>query len=150
MTRHERFAATALQGLIGARSNLDIGGEVEMAWHYGDAMEDAARQRERLLDDEGRHGAREAKRDALADQGIEAMELVANERYECALTAGLEAALRAGADFTDREAATIAETIDRFGLAVSVGNDREYQRCALSGFQCWCRSYTFHVRAAGE
>ena len=97
----------------------------------------------------GRDNARAAKRDALADQGIETAELVANERYECALTRGLEAAQRAD-DFTDREAAILNETIGNFGLAVSVGNDREYQRCELSDFQCWCRTYSFHVRAEGE
>ena len=146
MTRHERFAATALQGLIAARTNLDIAGEVEMAWRYGDAMEDTARQRELLLDDEDSPGARAAKRDALADQGIETVELVANERYECALTRGLEAAQRDD-EFTDREAAILNETIGNFGLAVSVGDDREYQRCELSDFQCWCRTYSFHVDA---
>ena len=146
MTRHERFAAIALQGLIAARSNLDIAGEVEMAWRYGDAMEDAARQRELLLDDEDSPGARAAKRDALADQGIETVELVANERFERALTHGLEAAQRDD-EFTDREAAILNETIGNFGLAVSVGDDREYQCCELSEFQCWCRTYSFHVDA---
>ena len=149
MTRHERFAATALQGLIAARSNLDIAGEVEMAWRYGDAMEDTARQRE-LPGDEDSPGARAAQRDALADQGIEALDLVAGERYERALTAGLDAAVRCGDQFTDREAAAIAETIGNFGVAVSVSAASEYLRCALSGFQCPCRTYTFHVRAGDE
>ena len=36
MTRNETFAATALQGLIAARTNLDIQQEIETASRYAD------------------------------------------------------------------------------------------------------------------
>ena len=55
MTRNEAFAATALQGLIAARTNLDIQQEIETAWRYADAMEAVAKQRDILdLAAEGR------------------------------------------------------------------------------------------------
>ena len=49
MTRHETFAASALQGLIAARTNFDIQEEVETAWRYADGMEAEAARRDRRL-----------------------------------------------------------------------------------------------------
>ena len=146
MTRHERFAAIALQGLIAARTNLDIEGEVEMAWRYADHMETVARLREAEVP-----GARAAARDAVVDAGNDVVEIVAGARYACALTHGLDAAVSENGDtFSDREARAIVETIGNFGLAVAAGADTTHQRYEMSGFQCPCRTYTFHVRAEGE
>lgn len=90
-----------------------------------------------------------AARDALRDQGTDVVEIGANERYRGALTRGLDVARgEDGAAFTAREVSAIGETIAAFGLAVSVSGDRAYQRCELSGFQCWCHTYSFHVREA--
>lgn len=149
MTRHETFAADSLQGLIAARTNLDIAGEVEMAWRYADAMEAEARLREAGTDDDS-PGAREARRDALLDQGIDTVELVTSERFADMLTGGAGAGDEDGAGFTERETAAIGETIGNYGLAVGVSDAREYQRCEISGFQCWCRTYTFHVQVGDE
>lgn len=81
----------------------------------------------------------------------EAVELVASARYAAVLTGGLDAA-EAGDAFTERETAALGATIGNFGHAVRVGEDREYLRCELSGFQCWCRTYSFRVdvREGGE
>ena len=149
MTRHETFATDALQGLIAARTNLDIAAEVETAWRYADAMEAEARRREAGADDDS-PGAREVRRDALPDGGIDTVELVASERFADALTGGDGLGGEDGAGFTEREMAAIGETIGNFGLAVGVSDAREYQRCEISGFQCWCRVYTFHVQAGDE
>ena len=96
-------------------------------------------------------GARAAARDAAIDAGNDMVEIVAVARYAFALTHGLDAAVSENGDtFSDREARAIAETIGNFGLAVAASADTTHQRCELSGFQCPCRTYTFHVRAEGE
>ena len=46
MTRHERFAASALRGLLAARTNLDIKSEIGLAWRYAERMEAEAKRRE--------------------------------------------------------------------------------------------------------
>ena len=48
MTRHENYAASALAGLIAARTNLDIEREIETAWRYADGMEAEAARRAKL------------------------------------------------------------------------------------------------------
>ncbi len=132
MTRHERFAAAALQGLIAARTNLDIEAEIETAWRYADGMEAIAKRRE------SRNAALEA------DQ----VEIVAHERYAFALTYGLEAAHKENGDsFTELEARAIAEAVGNYGLAVAASIETSYERCTLSGYQGTCRVYTFHVPA---
>ena len=149
MTRNETFAATALQGLIAARTNLDIQQEVETAWRYADAMEAVATLRERAAEDT--QPARQATRDALLDAGIDVVEVVALTRYTCALTYGLDAARNENDDtFTDLEAKAIAATIRQYGRAVSCSTDTFRARCTLSGYQGTCRSYEFHVPAAAE
>ena len=150
MTRNETFAATALQGLIAARTNLDIQPEVETAWRYADAMETVAKQRDRI-NAEDSHPAREAAREALLEAGVDVVEIVALTRYTCALTYGLDAARNENDDtFTDLEAKAIAATIRQYGRAVSCSTDTFRARCALSGYQGTCRSYEFHVPAAAE
>ena len=143
MTRNETFAATALQGLIAARTNLDIQPEVETAWRYADAMETVAKQRDRI-NAEDSHPAREA----LLEAGVDVVEIVALTRYTCALTYGLDAARNENDDtFTDLEAKAIAATIRQYGRAVSSSTETIRARCTLSGYQGTCRSYEFHVPA---
>ena len=36
MTRYERFAASALQGLIAARTNHDLKAEIGLTWRYAE------------------------------------------------------------------------------------------------------------------
>lgn len=145
MTRIEKFAAAGLQGVLAARTNLDVAGEIETAWQYADGMEAEAVRRERAGDHDP------AAAIAAPCDDVEAVELVASERYAAVLTGGLDAA-EAGDAFTERETAALGATIGNFGRAVSVSEDREYLRCELSGFQCWCRTYSFRVdvREGGE
>lgn len=94
--------------------------------------------------------AKAARRDHLDEPGtprdVDTVELVASERYaDVLLTGSLDAASGA---FTEREAAALAETIGNFGHAVAASIETTYERCTLSGFQCRCRAYTFHVRDA--
>jgi len=92
MTRHESYAASALAGLLAARTNLDIEGEIEAAWRYADGMEAEA--------------ARRAKQDVADKSALE----------------GLEAATEQGIEYSNRERRLIGEVLDAYGRATDVGN----------------------------
>lgn len=137
MTRLESFAAAGLQGVLAARTNLDIAGEIEVAWRYAEGMEAEAVRRERA-------GDQDPAAAIAAPYDVETVELVASERYADVLTGRLDVA-ESGDAFTERETTALGATIGNFGRAAGVSEDREYLRCELSGFQCWCRRYTFRV-----
>ena len=126
MTRHETFAADALQGLLAARTNLDIAGEIDMAWRYADGMEAEARRREA----------------AAADQAIT---LTADVDFALALAEGLTAAAAAGSHFSNRERRIIAEVRDAYGAAT--GNGAPFSgRCELTHRFCEVARFTFPPR----
>ena len=125
MTRHETFAASALQGLIAARTNLDVAGEVDMAWRYADCMETAARRREAA--------------DGCPDEGAP-ITLTANVDFALALAECLTAAAAAGYQFTNRERRIIGEVCDAYGLAGDISAPFS-GRCELTHRFCEvCRS----------
>ena len=128
MTRHETFAADALQGLIAARTNLDIAGEIETAWRYADGMEAEARRRE-------------------ADAADQSITLAADAGFSVALTEGLPAAAGGGFHFSNRERRIIGEVRDAYGLASGAGEPFA-GRCELTHRFCDVRRYTFPVREA--
>ncbi|MDD9989030.1 MAG: hypothetical protein OXQ31_22355 [Spirochaetaceae bacterium] len=129
MTRHESYAASALAGLLAARTNLDIEGEIEAAWRYADGMEAAA--------------ARRAKQD-VADQLPYDCEvtITAAAHLSYALLEGLEAATEQGIEYTNRERRLIGEVLDAYGRARDAGNSFQ-GRCELTHtFDEVCR-FTF-------
>ena len=144
MTRHETFAATALQGLVAARTNLDIQGEIETAWRYADGMESVAKLRENINDVDS-PGAREAARDALLKKGVH-LEIVARERFADALMHGIAHAHDNGQELTENEEKNLAGILANFGTAVAATDERTYARCEISGFQGMCCTFTFHDR----
>jgi len=138
MTRHESYAASALAGLLAARTNLDIEGEIEAAWRYADGMEAEA--------------ARRAKQD-VADKSALADELpydcevriTANAYFSYALMEGLEAATEQGIEYSNRERRLIGEVLDAYGRGRDVGNSFQ-GRCELThAFTEVCR-FTFLPR----
>ena len=136
MTRHETFADGALQGLIGARTNLDIAGEIEMAWRYADGMEAAARRREAGAED-------------VCPGDAQPITLTADVDFAPALAEGLTAAAAAGYHFSNRERRIIGEVRDAYGSASDIGAPFS-GRCELTHkFGEVCR-YTFPVREADQ
>ena len=131
LTRHETFAARALQGLIAARTNLDIAGEIETAWRYADGMEAEARRRE---------GAE----DVSAGEG-RLITLTADVDFALALAEGLPAAARAGCHFSNRERRIIGEVREAYGSASDVGAPFS-GRCELTHKFCEVCRFTFPAR----
>ena len=128
MTRHETFAARALQGLIAARTNLDIAGEIDMAWRYADGMETDARRREAAAAD----GCPDAQPITLA----------ADVDFALALAEGLTAAAAAGYHFSNRERRIIGEVRDAYGSASDIGAPFS-GRCELTHQFCEVCRFTF-------
>ena len=114
MTRHESFAATALAGLIAARTNFDIAGEIETAWRYADGME-----------------AEAARRGKLAGADDCEVTITATAYFNYALVEGIEAATGQGIEYTNRERRVIGEVLDAYGHACAAGNSFE-GRCELT------------------
>ena len=131
MTRHEKFAASALQGLIAARTNLDVEGEIEMAWRYADGMEAEARRREAA--------------DGVAPAEGEPITLTADVDFALALAEGLTAAATAGYHFSNRERRIIGEVRDAYGTASDIGAPFA-GRCELTHRFCEVRRFTFPAR----
>ena len=132
MTRQERFAAGALQGLIAARTNLDIKGEIGLAWRYAERMEAEARRRELI---------------GLADERPEdlPMTITASYVFALALTEGYEAATAAGFEFTNRERRVLREILEAYGTADGAG-ELFYGRCALTHRYCEVALFRFPAR----
>ena len=133
-TRHETFAASALQGLIAARTNFDIQEEVETAWRYADGMEAEAARRDKL---------------AMADQLPHDCEVTiqAKADFSYALVEGIEAAREQGLDYVNRDRRLIAEVLAAYGRAQDAGNPF-FGRCELSHtFAEVCR-FTFQPKQA--
>jgi uncharacterized membrane protein YebE (DUF533 family) len=133
VTRLETFAASALQGLLAARTNLDIEGEIEMAWRYADGMEAKAKRREAGADE--------------APDECEPITLTADVDFALALAEGLPAAAAAGYHFSNRERRIIGEVLDAYGTASDVGAPFS-GRCELTHRFCEvCRfSFPAHSR----
>ena len=126
MTRHESYAASALAGLLAARTNLDIEGEIEAAWRYADGMEAEA--------------ARRGQQD-VADK----VTITAAAHLSYALLEGLEAATEQGIEYSNRERRLIGEVLDAYGCAHDAGNSFQ-GRCELTHtFDQVCR-FTFLPR----
>ena len=135
LTRHETFAATALQGLIAARTNFDIKQEVATAWRYADDMEAEAARRAKL---------------AMADQLPHDCKVTiqAKADFSYALVEGIEAAGEQGIEYTNRDRRLIGEVLDAYGRAKAAGNPG-FGRCELSHtFAEVCR-FTFRPRQEG-
>ena len=135
MTRHETYAASALQGLIAARTNLDIQGEIETAWRYADGMEAEAARRAKL---------------AMADQLPYDCEvtITAQADYRYALVEGFQAADEAGIEYSNRDRRLIGGVLDAYGRAQDAGNP-SFGRCELSHtFAEVCR-FTFRPTQEG-
>ena len=134
MTRHENFAATALQGLIAARTNFDLEQEIEAAWRYADGMEAEAARRAKL---------------ARADQLPHDCEVTiqAKADFSYALVEGIAAAGDQGSDYSNRERRLIGEVCDAYGRAQDAGNPF-FGRCELTHtFAEVCR-FTFQPKQA--
>ena len=131
MTRHERFAARALQGLLAARTNLDIKGEIGLAWRYAERMEAEAKRRELSM--------------LAAERPVDLpVTITASYVFALALTEGYEAATAAGLEFTNRERRVIREVLAAYGTAASAG-ELFYGRCELA--QRWCEVAQFSFPA---
>ena len=118
MTRHESYAASALAGLLAARTNLDIEREIETAWRYADGMEAEA--------------ARRAKQDVADHLPYDCeVTITANAYFSYALREGLEAATEQGIEYSNRERRLIGEVLDAYGRATDVGNSFQ-GRCELT------------------
>ena len=136
MERHETFAASALQGIIAARTDFDIEGEIELAWRYADGMEREAARRGKL---------------AMADQLPYDCEvtITATADYSYALIEGLEAAAEQGIAYSNRDRRLIGEVLDAYGRAKDAGNSFS-GRCELSHtFTEVCR-FTFTPKQDDE
>jgi hypothetical protein len=131
VTRHERFAARALQGLLAARTNLDIKGEVGLAWRYAERMEAEAKRRELSM----------LAAERPADLPVT---ITVSYVFALALTEGYETATDAGLEFTNRERRVIREVLAAYGTAASAG-ELFYGRCELT--QCWCEVAQFSFPA---
>ena len=118
MERPETFAASALQGIIAARTDFDIAGEIELAWRYADGMEAEAARRGKL---------------ALADQLPYDCEvtITAKADYSYALVEGIEAATEQGIEYSNRDRRLIGEVLEAYGRAEDAGNSFS-GRCELS------------------
>ena len=132
MTRHETFAAGALQGLIAARTNLDIAGEIETAWRYADGMEAEARRREAAAED-------------VCPGAAQPITLTADVDFALALAEGLTAAAAAGYHFSNRERRIIGEVRDAYGSASEIGAPVS-GRCELTHRFCEVCRFTFPAR----
>ena len=135
MTRHESYAASALQGLIAARTNLDIQQEIETAWRYADGMEAEAARRAKL---------------AMADQLPYDCEvtITAQADYSYALVEGIKAADEAGIEYSNRDRRLIGEVLDAYGRASGAVEKPFFGRCELSHtFAEVCR-FTFQPKQA--
>ena len=135
MTRLETFAASALQGLMAARTNLDIAGEIDMAWRYAEGMEAEARRRE-------------AGADVAPDDEDQSIKLTADVDFALALAEGLTAAAAAGYHFSNRERRIIGEVLDAYGTASDVGAPFS-GRCELTHRFCEVCRFTFPARESG-
>ena len=133
MTRHETFAAAGLQGLIAARTNLDIAGEIETAWRYADGMEAEAKRRDLV---------------AFADERPADLPVTvtASHAFAAALTDGYEAACRAGCEFTNRDRRIITEVLDAYGTAEAAGPPF-FGRCELTHRFCDVAQFLFPARS---
>ena len=133
MTRHERFAACALQGLIAARTNLDLKAEIGLAWRYAERMEAEAKRHELI---------------GITDQRPHDMPVMITASYvfALALTEGYEAAVGAGFEFTNRERRIVREVLEAYGTADGAG-ELFYGRCALTHRFCEVALFTFPARA---
>ena len=129
MTRHERFAAAALQGLLAARTNLDATCEAHTAWDYADAMEAEAKRRDLV--------AFAAERPADLPVTV-----TASHAFAAALTDGYAAACRAGCEFTNRDRRIITEVIDAYGTA-EVAGPPFFGRCQLTHRFCEVARFLF-------
>ena len=129
MTRHERFAAAALQGLLAARTNLDSIVETRTAWDYADAMEAEAKRRDLV---------------AFADERPADLPVTvtAAHVFAAALTDGYEAACRAGGEFTNRDRRIITEVLDAYGTAEAAGPPF-FGRCQLTHRFCDVAQFLF-------
>ena len=132
MTRYEAFAAAALQGLIAARTNLDIKNEIRLAWRYAERMEAEAKRRELT---------------GLADECPADMPVTITASYvfSLALTEGYEAAISAGLEFTNRERRLLREVLEVYGTADGAG-ELFFGRCALTHRFCEVALFTFPAR----
>ena len=130
MTRHENFAAAALQGLIAARTNLDVDQEVETAWRYADEMEAGARQR-----------------DLEAGERAEAQPVVVTARaaFHQAFMAGITNAAESGCEYPNRDRRIIGEVLGAYGRASGAG-EPYYGRCELTHEFTDVSRYTFPPR----
>ena len=118
MTRNETFAATALQGLIAARTNLDIQQEIETAWRYADAMEAVAKQRDIL---------------ELAAEGREDLPvtITAKAAFHLPLMEGIAIALESGCDYSKPRPAHHRRNTQRLRCADGAGTSF-FGRCELT------------------
>ena len=132
MTRYERFAASALQGLIAARTNLDLKAEIGLAWRYAERMEAEARRRELI-------GLADERPDDLP------VTITASYVFALALTEGYAAAIGAGLGFTNRERRVVREVLEAYGTADGAG-ELFYGRCALTHRYCEVTLFTFPAR----
>ena len=136
MTRHERFAASALQGLLAARTNLNAAGEAHIAWDYADAMEAEAKRRDLI---------------AFADErpADMAVTITACYGFATALTEGYEAATDAGHEFTNRDRRVLGEVLNAYGTASGAGAPF-HGRCTLTHRFCEVALFTFPARLPRE
>ena len=131
MTRHERFAASALRGLLAARTNLDIKSEIGLAWRYAERMEAEAKRRELIV--------------LAAERPTDLpVTISASYVFALALTEGYETAIAAGLEFTNRERRLLREVLAAYGPAASAG-ELFYGRCELT--QRWCEVTQFSFPA---
>ena len=136
MERHEKFAAAALQGLIAARTNFDIEGEIETAWRYADGMEAEAARRGKLA--------------MAADLPYDCeVTIQAKADYSYALIEGIETAAEQGIEYSNRDRRLIGEVLEAYGRAKDAGNSFS-GRCELSHtFTEVCR-FTFTPKQEAE
>ena len=135
LTRHESYAASALQGLIAARTNFDIREEVETAWRYADGMEAEAARRAKL---------------AMADQLPRDCKVTiqAKADYRYALAEGIKAAAEAGIEYSNRDRRLIGEVLDAYGRASGAVEKPFFGRCELSHIFAEVCCFTFQPKQA--
>ena len=136
MTRIESFAATALRGLLAARTNLDVKGEIGLAWRYAERMEAEARRRELIV----------LAGERPADIPVT---ITASYVFALALTEGYEAAIAAGFEFTNRERRVIREVLEVYGTAEG-GNELHFGRCELTQRLCEVAQFSFPPKDGDE
>ena len=136
MTRIESFAANALRGLLSARTNLDIKGEIAMSWRYAERMEAEARRRDVT---------------ALASERPADMPVTITASYvfALALTEGYEAAVNAGLEFTNRERRLIREVLEAYGAAEGAGA-LFFGRCELTQRFCEVAHFAFPPKQSDQ